>query len=173
MAKPVFLIGYMGCGKSTIGKKLASRLKYDFIDTDAAIENMTGKPVALTFSEDGEDAFRQLERSVIVSLCGRSNIVVATGGGAPCFFDNMALMNRSGITVYIRMHPDSLATRLLASPTERPLIKRVSNEELPLYIRRHLTEREVFYNKAQIIVKGENLKPDELLLLIQEARRSS
>ena len=172
MAKPVFLIGYMGCGKSTIGRKLAIRLKYDFIDTDAAIENMTGKPVAQTFAEDGEDAFRQLERSVIVSLCGRSNVVVATGGGAPCFFDNMALMNRSGITAYIKMHPDSLATRLLASPTERPLLRRVSNEDLPLYIRMHLAEREVFYNKAHIIIKGENLKADDLLLLIQDAKLS-
>jgi shikimate kinase len=171
MAKPVFLIGYMGCGKSTIGKKLATRLKFDFIDTDASIVNMTGKQVSEIFAQDGEDAFRQLERSVIVSLCSRSNVVVATGGGSPCFFDNMALMNKSGITAYIKMHPDSLASRLIASPTERPMIRQIRDEDLPLYIKHHLSERELFYNKAHIVIKGENLKVDDILYLIQEAKQ--
>ncbi|MGE5317117.1 MAG: shikimate kinase [Chloroflexota bacterium] len=167
MAKPVFLIGYMGCGKSTVGKKLATRLKFDFIDTDSAIENMTGKPVSVIFEQEGEDAFRLLENSVLKSLAARNNIVIATGGGTPCFYDNMAMMNRSGITIYVKMHPDSLAKRIIDSKTERPLLRRISDNDLPSYIANHLNARERFYNQAQLTVKGENLKIDELHLLIQ------
>lgn len=166
MSKPIFLVGYMGCGKSSVGKKLALRLKFDFIDIDTSIEQMTGKSVAKIFDEEGEDQFRQLERSILVSLCSRSNIVVATGGGAPCFFDTMLLMNKSGTTIYLKMHPDSLATRILASVHDRPLVRRLSKEEMPTYIAQHLKEREIFYNKAKFIIKGENLKIDDLERLI-------
>lgn len=166
MAKPVFLIGYMGCGKSTVGKKLANKLKYTFIDTDSAIENMTGKSVAAIFSEEGEAAFRLLENSVLKSLVLRSNTVISTGGGTPCFYDNIDLMNSRGLTIYIRMHPESLATRILESKTERPLLKRIPEADLPAYIQNHLNQRERFYNKAQHIVKGENLKIETLVELI-------
>lgn len=166
MTKPIFLIGYMGCGKSSVGKKLAVRLKSDFVDIDTSIEQMTGKSIAQIFKEEGEDQFRQLERSILVSLCSRSNIVVATGGGAPCFFDNMLKMNKSGITIYLKMHPDSLASRILASGNERPLVNRLSKEEMPTYIAQHLREREVFYNKAKITIKGESLKIDDLEHLV-------
>lgn len=170
MSKPIFLIGYMGCGKSSVGKKLAVRLKSDFIDIDGSIEKMTGKSIAQIFEEDGEDQFRQLERSILVSLCSRSNVVVATGGGAPCFFDNMLLMKKSGTTIYLKMHPDSLASRILASDTERPLVKRLSKEDMPIYIAQHLKEREVYYNKAHIIIKGESLKIDDLEHLVLNSR---
>lgn len=168
MAKPIFLLGYMGCGKSTVGKKLANKLKYSFIDTDAVIESMTGKNIAQIFSEEGEDAFRLLEKSVVQSLASRTNTVVATGGGAPCFHDNLSVMNRSGITVYIKMQPESLASRIIAAKTERPVLQRVSTEDLPLYITSHLADRERFYNKAHLIVKGENIKIDELVNLIKD-----
>mgnify|MGYP002344945838 CR=1 FL=1 len=167
MSKPIFLIGYMGCGKSSVGKKLAKRLKIDFIDIDTSIEQMTGKSIAQVFDQEGEDLFRQLERSILVSLCSRTNIVVATGGGAPCFFDNMMLMNKSGTTVYIKMHPDSLASRILASDTERPLVRKFSKEEMPAYIAHHLKEREVFYNTAKITIKGESLKIEELEYILR------
>lgn len=170
MAKPIFIVGYMGSGKSTVGKKLATRLKLDFVDIDAAIVNMTGKEVADIFREEGEDAFRQLEHSIIVSLCARTNTVVATGGGAPCFYDNMALMNKHGITVYLKMHPDSLASRIIASNTERPLLSRISRDDLPAYISQHLYEREVFYNKAKLTIKGESIKIDDLERLVISAR---
>lgn len=152
----------MGSGKSTYGKKLATKLNYDFIDTDAAIERMTGKPIAQIFAQDGEDSFRQLERSILVSLTKRQNIVVSTGGGTPCFFDNMALMNKTGVTVYLQLAPESLAQRLIQSKSERPLLQRISNEELPGYIKMHLFERESFYKKSGITIKGENLKIDDL-----------
>ncbi len=160
----------MGSGKSTVAKKLATRLKYDFIDIDAAIVNMAGKEIADIFREEGEDAFRQLEHSILVSLCDRTNTVVATGGGAPCFYDNMVLMNKHGITIYLKMHPDSLASRIIASNTERPLLNRISNDDLPAYISRHLLEREVFYNKAKLTIKGESIKIDDLERLVINTR---
>lgn len=166
MAKPVFLVGYMGSGKTTVGKKLATKLKYDFFDTDHAIEEMTGKSITQIFNEDGEDAFRQLERSILVSLTSRQNIVVSTGGGTPCYFDNMVRMNRCGITVYVKLHPASLAKRIIESDTERPLLTRISNDDLPAYITMHLKERESFYSKAHIIIKGESIKIDELINLV-------
>jgi shikimate kinase len=162
MQKPVFLIGYMGSGKSTVGKKLASKLKCSFVDMDHTIEEMTGKSIANIFSDEGEDAFRQLEHSVLVSLTARKDTVISTGGGAPCFFDNMSIMNRHGLTIYLKMHPDSLAKRILDSGTKRPLLQRITPEQLPAYISRHLKEREAFYNKAHLTIKGENLKIDEL-----------
>lgn len=170
MAKPIFIVGYMGSGKSTVAKKLATRLKYDFVDIDAAIVNMTGKEIADIFREEGEDAFRQLEHSILVSLCARTNTVIATGGGAPCFYDNMTLMNKHGITVYLKMHPDSLASRIIASNTERPLLNKVSTDDMPAYISRHLLEREAFYNKAKVTIKGESIKTDELERLVINAR---
>jgi len=169
MAAPVFIVGYMGCGKTTAGKKLATKLGFQFLDTDTIIEGMTGKDIARLFAEDGEDSFRQLEHSVIVSLCGRKNIVVATGGGAPCYFDNMKRMNTSGTTVYIRMHPDSLARRISESHTERSFtLSGLKNEELPAYIANHLAQREPFYNQAHVIIKGENLKVDDLYQMIND-----
>lgn len=162
MAKTIFLIGYMGCGKSTVGKKLATRMQYDFIDIDAAIEKMTGKSVGQIFQDEGEDAFRQLEHSVIVSTCARNNLVVSTGGGAPCFFDNMKLMNQNGITVYLQMHPDSLTKRIRDSKTGRPLLKNVPDDYLGDYIALHLAQRERFYKEAALIIKGESLKIEEL-----------
>lgn len=168
MAKPVFLIGYMGCGKSTVGKKLASKLKYNFIDVDSTIEDLTNKPVSQIFEDEGEHAFRQLEHSIIVSLCSRTNTVIATGGGAPCFHNNMELMNAHGITVYLKMHPKSLAERIISSKTERPLIKYVSNDELPAFITQHLNDREAFYKRARLTIQGESLKIDELVQRIKD-----
>lgn len=170
MAKPIFLIGYMGSGKSTVGKKLASKLKYNFIDVDATIEDLTSKTVAEIFKDEGEGAFRQLEHSILLSLSARTNTVIATGGGAPCFYDNIDLMNTHGITVYLKMHPKSLAERIIASKTERPLIQYVSNTDLPVFIAQHLKEREGFYNKAHLKIQGESLKIDELYQLIMQVK---
>lgn len=168
MGKPVFLIGYMGCGKSTAGKKIARSLGYLFTDLDEEIEKMTSKPVHRIFAEDGEDAFRQLEHSILVSLAGRKNIVVASGGGTPCFFNNMELMKQSGVTVYLRMKPESLAKRLVNAKIKRPLLAAISPDDLPEYIRKHLEKREPFYITSHIVQKGESLDTDELLRIIRD-----
>ncbi|MDY0027294.1 MAG: shikimate kinase [Lentimicrobium sp.] len=168
MAKPVFIVGYMGSGKSTVGKKVAGKLGYKFVDMDVLIVDLVGESIPEIFSSKGEDAFRQLERSVLQSLCSRSNTVVSTGGGAPCFFDNMKLMNNSGITVYLNMQVRSLSDRLQKSKLERPLLPAMPADDLEQYISRHLTERIPYYNEARLVVKGENADIDHLVKSIRD-----
>ena len=101
----IFLVGYMGCGKSTLGREMARRLGYEFVDTDNFIEEQQGKKISAIFAEEGEDYFRKLEREAVKSLKGRDNVIVSTGGGLPCFNGNMELMNEMGFTVFIKLDP--------------------------------------------------------------------
>ena len=167
MGKPVFLIGYMGSGKSTAGKKLARILGYDFVDTDDVISSLVGKEVYKIFMEDGEDAFRQMERSVLVSFKDRKDTVIATGGGMPCFFDNVATMKRYGITVYLQMQVTSLIKRLNEAKTPRPLLPKLPPEEFKQYIQQHLAKRERFYLDSHLVVKGESLDLESLAKAIK------
>jgi len=165
----IYLVGYMGCGKSTIGRKLAELLKISFVDLDKYIEERYFKSVPAIFAEEGEKGFREKERIALQEVSQFENVVVGTGGGAPCFFDNMELMNENGITVYIAPDTDVLAARLLKSKTERPLIAGKSREELILFIEDALLRRAPFYEKAKIIIRGENnLDP---LLVIDKIRQ--
>ena len=108
----IFLIGFMGCGKSSLGKRLARRLNYRFVDLDEEIERQTGRSIAEIFSRDGENYFRQLEANILRQIEWSLPTVVATGGGTPCYFDNMNYINNNGVSVYLRMSPKSLAWRL-------------------------------------------------------------
>ena len=121
----IFLIGFMGSGKTTLGKKLARVLGYDFVDLDKVIEEESGVSVPDYFSRHGEDAFRQLERDCLRTRLPAGPVVVATGGGAPCYFDNMDWMNEHGVTVYLMLPPGVLASRLNGS-RNRPLISGLS-----------------------------------------------
>ena len=170
MGKPVFLIGYMGSGKSTAGKKLARILGYDFIDTDEVISSLVGKEVYKIFMEDGEDAFRQMERSVLVSFKDRKDTVIATGGGMPVFFDNMLTMKRYGITVYLQMQVTSLMHRLNQAKTPRPLLPKLPPDELKSYIQQHLSKREQFYLNSHLVVKGESIDLEGLAKSIKNFR---
>jgi shikimate kinase len=158
----IFLIGFMGCGKSTTGKKLAKRLGYDFIDLDHEMEKQTGSTIANYFALHGEDAFRQLESGTLKEFDYPTNCVVATGGGAPCYFDNMDWMNSNGLTVYINMSPAALAQRLEKGRAKRPLLRDLSEEQLIAFIEGKLAERDGFYSRASMIVNGVNLSADNL-----------
>ena len=147
----VFLIGYMGVGKTTIGKQIAERFGWPFVDMDLFIENRYHKTVPDLFAEKGEDVFRRIEQAVLQEIVQFENTVVSTGGGAPCFFDNMDRMNRTGITVYLKMPAPELAQRLMACKQERPLLKDKSMEELKQFIADSLEKREVWYNRASIV----------------------
>ncbi|HHU41237.1 MAG TPA: shikimate kinase [Fermentimonas caenicola] len=155
--KRVFLIGYMGSGKTTVGKKLASLLKLSFIDLDAYIEGKHRKKISEIFAEKGEDEFRKIERRALIDVSQIENAIISTGGGAPCFFDNMSLMNESGVTVYIEADPEELAARLMASKTVRPLIAGKSKDELIPFITKHLADRERYYRNAKIIYHTERM----------------
>ncbi|MCB0429715.1 MAG: shikimate kinase [Flavobacteriales bacterium] len=163
----IFLIGYMGCGKTTIGKKLARKLGWQFVDMDAWIEARTGMSIPDIFEKKGEEVFRSLEHEAVVELSVRNRLVVATGGGAPCFNNNMDLMNDDAITIYIKMTPEALVYRLQHAKEVRPLVKGKSPDELLAYIKEHLASRKPFYEQAALVVTGENLEPEQLLHAIR------
>jgi shikimate kinase len=163
----VFLIGFMGCGKTTLGRKLASRLGYAFLDLDHVLEAQVGMNIAQYFSEFGEDAFRRLESEVLKKTEYPKNTVVSTGGGLPCFFDNMDWMNARGKTVYIRLSPKTLAGRLESEKTKRPLLNEKHGEHLVKFITEKLEERESFYAKAKIIADGLGLNAEKAEQLLK------
>ena len=152
----IYLVGYMGCGKTTIGRKIADLLGIGFVDLDKYIEERYFKSVPAIFAEEGEQAFREKERISLLEVAEFENIVVGTGGGAPCFYDNMEVMNSNGVTVYIAPDPEVLAKRLIKSKTERPLIAGKSESELIGFIKDALQKRAPFYEKSQVIIRGEN-----------------
>lgn len=149
--KRIYLIGYMGSGKSTLGKVIAKRIGWNPVDMDSYIENRYHKTVNQIFASEGEDGFRRKEKVVLEELSSFEEIVISCGGGTPCFFNNMELMNNTGITVYIQLPPKILADRLRKSRENRPLVKDKSDAELEDYISAQMAQREGFYKKASVI----------------------
>ncbi len=165
----IFLTGYMGCGKSTIGRKVAALMGINFIDLDKYIEERNFKSVPDIFAQDGEMVFRTKERQALEEVAQFEEIVIGTGGGAPCFFDNMKLMNEAGITIYLAPDIETLVYRLLKSKTERPLIAGKSPEELKIFIQQALEKRAPFYEQSKIILRGKNdINPEDVFKLIKE-----
>jgi shikimate kinase len=150
----IFIVGYMGSGKSTFGKRLASHMGVDYIDMDLLFEETYKIGIADFFTKYGETMFRKMEHELLVKNLIHKQTVVSCGGGTPCFFDNMDLMNSRGITVYLRLAPAALATRLQNSRRKRPLIETLPGDGLVQKITLHLAEREVFYNQSRLIVDG-------------------
>lgn len=144
----------MASGKSTLGKKLARKLNFEFIDSDHEIEKQTGKKISEIFSEQGENAFRELENQFVKSLIGKTNIVLSTGGGLPCFHDNISLINNLGQSFYLKLSPKELTKRILNAKTIRPLAKDKSPEELKRFVENLLSEREKYYLQAQHTLSG-------------------
>ena len=157
----IFLIGYMGCGKSTKAKQLAHRLECPVVDLDAEIVSKSGKTIAEYFAEFGESGFRNFESEMLKTFDYPETCVVATGGGLPCFYDNMHWMNANGTTVYLQMEPAALVSRL-HNRQKRPLIKDLNDEELLAFIEVKLEERNPFYSKAKIIVDAFDLDAEQL-----------
>jgi shikimate kinase len=150
----IFLIGFMGSGKTTVGKKLASSLGYLFMDMDRVIEEESRMTISRIFDEMGEEEFRRMEHELILRIIQMENVVISTGGGVPCFYDNMELINRHGISIYLKMKPEDLLKRLKGSRYERPLIRDLSPGELDQYITDKLKERETQYLKSKYIIDG-------------------
>jgi len=163
----IYLIGYMGCGKSTVGKRLAKHAGLQFIDMDHYIEKRNCKTVPQLFEEFGEEGFRKRERKALEELSEFTDVVIATGGGAPCFFDNIDLMNRTGKTIYLNIDPKILASRLLKSKTERPLIKGKSKEDLIDFIDETLKKRNAFYKQAHYEITQPDVDLDEVVEMLK------
>ncbi len=159
----IFLIGFMGCGKTTLGTKLAAKLTYEFIDLDKVIEARARTTIAGYFEKFGELKFREFERDTLQRFNYPENIIIATGGGAPCFFDNMEWMNKNGKTIYLSLPPKALASRLKNAKEKRPLIKDLDEDGLIRFITTKLEEREPFYKKAQLIIDGIGLTAEKIV----------
>ena len=162
----------MASGKTTIGKLLAARLGYAFFDMDKCIEAKKCKTVAQIFSEEGEEAFREMERKCLHELAEFENVVISTGGGVPCFFDNMQYMNERGTTVYLKWNVKDLIERLtLDKVNRRPLVAQLTGAELEAFVANGLIERESTYFQAKTIVSG--TEEDILEQIIKVAEKSS
>ncbi len=152
----VFLVGYMGCGKSTIGRKLSSRLGWRLVDTDHLIEERAKESVAQIFDKYGEEYFRELEREVLLELAqSEEPCIVSTGGGLPMWRDNMEVMNGAGVTVYLRRTAENIASRL--SPfgrDKRPKLRGLSDEELVVYMNENIALRDPVYMRANLVIEA-------------------
>ncbi len=163
----VYIIGFMGSGKSTAGKKLASLLGWSFIDLDKRIEKQAGKTIPEIFSQLGEAYFRNVEAEVLKNLISQTNTVISTGGGTPCHGDNMDYMLETGLTLYLKLTPGQLKSRLSESTGKRPLIKDLDEDSLLGFIEEKLALREKWYNRAEITVEGINLDISLLYSLVK------
>ena len=146
--KRIILIGYMGAGKTTVGRALAKELGLDFYDLDWYIENRRRKKIPQIFADEGEEGFRRIEYNMLHEVAEFENIVLSCGGGTPCFFDNIDYMNQQAQVVYLRCSPEVLHGHLLMGKTERPLLKGKKPDELIAFIKEQLEVREPFYTKA-------------------------
>ena len=168
----IILIGYMGAGKTTVGKALAAELGVTFYDLDWYITMRYRRSVPELFAERGEEGFRDLERRMLHEVAEFENVVVSCGGGTPCFFDNMDYMNSLADTVYLKAEPEVLAMHLRMGKGRRPLIEGKSPEELEAYIRETLVEREPFYTQAKhcldVSLLDTAVKVQESVKLIRE-----
>lgn len=147
--KRIILIGYMGAGKTTIGRALAKELGLDFYDLDWYIENRRRKKIPQIFEELGEEGFRKIEYNMLHEVAEFEDVIISCGGGTPCFFDNIDYMNQQAQVVYLHCTPEVLHGHLLMGRVERPLIKGKSPEELITFIKEQLATREQYYTKAR------------------------
>jgi shikimate kinase len=145
----IILIGYMGSGKTTIGKALSKETGMMFYDLDWYIESRMHKTVAQLFAERGEEGFRKIEYNMLHEVAEFEDVIISCGGGTPCFFDNMDYLNQQGDVVYLKATPETLYKHLLMGKVERPLLKGKTPDELIAYITEHLKERAPYYEKAR------------------------
>lgn len=151
----IFLVGYMGCGKSTIGRMLAPMLGARFMDMDTEIERRAGMAIAEIFARQGEAAFREMERDFLANPIPEiegQDLVIATGGGAPCHGDNIEIMKAAGHVAYLKMSPERLLARLGRGREKRPLIKGMDDAQLLKYITENVEKRAPHYEKAHLTI---------------------
>lgn len=156
--KPLFIIGYMGCGKTTFGRALSAATGLRFIDLDFYIEQRYHKTVREIFDSEGEDGFRRIEREMLHESGEFCDCIVSCGGGTPCFFDNMEFMNSHGTTLWLKASEDCLFSRLIRKREKRPLLAGHTDDEIRVIIKSQLDKRIPFYSKAAHIWQGDSLE---------------
>ena len=163
----IYIVGYMGAGKTTAARHLASRLGWEVVDTDALFEEKYKISVCDFFNKYDEPLYRKLESEVLKSTENLDNVVISTGGGTACYFDNMEWMNQHGLTVFLRISQTAVVDRLLHAKRKRPLAEGKTESELTEFVNRHYTARLPFYEQAKITVKAENLDLENLIKQIE------
>ena len=158
----------MGSGKTTLGKMIATSMNLEFIDLDHIITLKTGDSVNSIFESMGEKYFRLKEKETLEELVKKESFVLAVGGGTSCFFNNMEVMNREGLTIYLRLSPGSLFSRLVKRKMHRPLVKNLDDKQLMEYIKTNLSKREKWYLQSKRILEEKNQEPDAILSIIKD-----
>lgn len=164
----IYLVGYMGAGKTTTAKRLSSLLDIPCYDLDQLFEAQFKIEISSFFERYDESLFRKLESQLLKDTLQFDHAIISTGGGTPCFYDNMKWMNENGLTIYLQMHVKSIVERLKTSKRKRPLLASKTDEELLDFVKEHLRQRNIFYSQAHILFKGESLKVDDLIQKIRE-----
>lgn len=160
----ISLVGYMGSGKSHISKILSDKLNFKLIDLDKEIFLRSKLTIPEIFEKKGEIYFRKLEREILEEiLAGEENVILSLGGGTPVYYNNMEIINNNSKSVFLRASVGTLAERLSKQKEKRPLIARITEEELPEFIAKHLFERNVFYGKAQFTVGTDYREPEDIV----------
>jgi len=161
----IILVGMPGSGKSTFGRQIAKQLNFVFIDLDHLIERETGKKIKDIFGSEGEGKFRELETFYLEkTLNGLDGFVLSTGGGTPCFNDNMEIINQKGVSVYLDVSLEEINKRLLKDQTgKRPMFTGLDEGEITLKLKNLLLQREYYYLKAKIILSGEDISTEHLM----------
>ncbi len=155
----IYLLGFMGAGKSSVGRSLSKLLSYKHIDMDELIEQREGRTIKDIFEQSGEEYFREKERELLKELSLLKKVIISTGGGVPCFFDNLELMKKTGFVVYLKNEPSTILKRLNASEiSRRPLLKDKKYNQ----IEEILKKRAPFYEKADLILKSDDKKIDDI-----------
>jgi shikimate kinase len=157
----IYLMGFMGSGKSGLGAKLARRLQYEFRDLDALITEREGRAVTEIFAESGEAYFRKAETEVLHGTGTYERTLIALGGGTPCFGQNMDWISRNGWSIYLRIPVDTLLGRLRKRKDSRPLLASLNDDDMRAYIERTLEQRRPYYERADVILDAENLTPEQ------------
>ena len=163
----LYLIGYMGCGKSTVGRKIARFAHLDFVDTDSRIEQREDASVADIITYQGEEYFRKVEQSVLADTATEDDVVISTGGGLPMWGDNMAQIKRLGLSIYLRRSPKNIMSRL--SPygrAKRPKFRGLNDEQLLAFMTTHMAEREPIYSQADVVIDCDTMSDEAVIELI-------
>lgn len=160
----IFLLGFMGSGKTFWGRQLSQKLSIPFFDLDEQIVVAENKSINEIFASQGEEHFRLVEKDTLHIITeSRDSMIMACGGGTPCYFNNIEFMNRSGITVWLDTPLDVLFERLLKERTERPLLKDLSDEQIKGFIGKKFSDRKIYYEQAEIIIAEQPVKLEELI----------
>lgn len=166
----IILVGFPGSGKSTIAKKIANRLHYQFVDMDHLFESKYKLSIPDFFKKYGEEVFRKSEHVLLKEVIQQEKVVISTGGGTPCFHGNMELIMENGFSIYIKMAPASLLDRLVNSKRIRPLVHNKTPEQIKQFIEEKLPIREQFFQQADMVIKGESLDFEHLMSLITKRK---